>query len=100
MVELTIKIEIELLGSLRKIVGRGPFSLEFANSTAVRDVIAELTNLLSPKFKQVLVDPELNDPRPNVIILLNRVEIGVLEGLDTKVENGDKLVLIPVTHGG
>ena len=100
MVELTIRIEVELLGTLRKIVGRDLFLLEFNDSATVRDIIAELANLLSPKFKQVLVDPELNDPRPNVIILLNRVEIGVLEGLDTKVENGDKLVLIPVTHGG
>lgn len=100
MVKLTIKIEIELLGALRKIVGNDLFSLEFDDSTAVRDVIAELTNLLSSRFKQVLVDPELNDPRPNVIILLNKVEIGVLKGLDTEVENGDKLVLIPVTHGG
>ena len=100
MVELTIRIEVELLGALRKIVGRDLFLLEFNDSATVRDIIAELANLLSPKFKQVLVDPELNDPRPNVIILLNRVEIGVLEGLDTKVENGDKLVLIPVTHGG
>jgi len=88
MVELIIKIEVELLGILRKIVGKHVFSLEFDDSTIVKDVIAEVTNLLLSKSKQVLIDPELNDPRPNVIILLNKVEIGVLDGLDTKVENG------------
>jgi molybdopterin converting factor small subunit len=100
MVKLTVRIEVELLGVLRKIVGKDTFSLEFDNSTIVKDVISELTSFLPSKSKQVLIDPELNDPRPNVIILLNKVEIGALEGLDTAVESGDKLVLIPVTHGG
>jgi molybdopterin converting factor small subunit len=66
----------------------------------VRDLITKLTDMLPPDFKRSLVDPELNDPRPNVIILLNKKEISVLDGLDTEVSDGDRLVLIPVSHGG
>jgi molybdopterin converting factor small subunit len=66
----------------------------------VRDLMTKLTDALPSDFKRALVDPELNDPRPNVIILLNKKEISVLDGLDTEVSDGDRLVLIPVSHGG
>ena len=66
----------------------------------VGDVIAKLADTLPLAFRRAVFDPELGDPRPNVIVLLNKKEIGVLDGLDTKVCDGDKLVLVPVSHGG
>ncbi|MFX0092174.1 MAG: MoaD/ThiS family protein, partial [Candidatus Hodarchaeota archaeon] len=38
--------------------------------------------------------------RPNALILVNGKEISVLNGLETQVEDGDKIVLVPVSHGG
>ena len=55
---------------------------------------------LPPEFGRTLIDPELNDPRPNALILVKGKEIGVLDGLETKVERNDEIVLIPVSHGG
>jgi len=98
--KLTIKIQVEIVGVLRQLSGKNIISLEFDSFTVVNDVISELANNLSSKFKQALIDSELNDPRPNVLVLLNKTEIGVLDGLRTKVGNGDKLVLVPVSHGG
>ncbi len=48
----------------------------------------------------MLIDPELEDPRPNMLILVNGKEISVLNGLRTDIKNGDEIVLIPVVHGG
>lgn len=96
---MTIAIDVELVGGLRELVGKDIVSLKSDSSAVVEDVICQLV-ASSPKLKQALIDPELNDPRPNVLILLNSAEIGVLDGLRTGVKDGDKLVLIPVSHGG
>jgi molybdopterin converting factor small subunit len=48
----------------------------------------------------MLIDPELNDPRPNALILVNGKEISVLKGLETTVKEGDQIILIPISHGG
>lgn len=95
-----VRIRIELVGVLRELSGKSSVSLEFDGFVVIKDVISELVNSLPSAFQQFLIDPELNDPRPNVLVLLNKKEIGVLDGLRTKVRNGDKLVLIPVSHGG
>jgi len=98
--KMMAKIRIEFLGVLAGLAKRSTVSLELQSPIVVGDVISELVNQFSQEFKQALIDPELNDPRPNVLIMLNKKEISALNGLETGVKDGDKLVLLPVSHGG
>ncbi len=88
------------MGTLKKLAGKKRVALCFDKPVKVHEIITELVSTLPSKFGRFLIDPELNDPRPNVLIILNKTEIGALNGLDTKVRNDDKLVIIPVAHGG
>jgi molybdopterin synthase sulfur carrier subunit len=97
---LTVKVEVCFVGVLRKLADEEKVALEFDDPVAVRDIVLKLTRRFSPAFRQALIDPELNDPRPNVVILVNEQEIGVLQGLETRVSDGDILTIIPVSHGG
>jgi len=97
---VTIQIKVKFLGIFKGISGRDRFPMELKESVSVGEVVKGLTELLSPDFRRILIDPELGDPRPNALILLNGREIGVLEGLKTKVADGDEVVFIPVSHGG
>ena len=97
---MTVKVEVGFVGVLRKLADKEDVTLDFNDPVTVRDVVSKLILCFSPAFEQALVDPELNDPRPNVIVLVNEQEIGVLQGLETRVGDGDRLTLIPVSHGG
>jgi len=96
---LTIKVNIRLLGMFRGFAGKSRVTLKLEQPT-VKKMIQKLANSLSAEAKRLLVDPELNDPRPNALILVNGKEIGVLEGLETEIKDGDEVTLIPVSHGG
>lgn len=97
---MTINIKVRLLGVFRGLSGRSQLSVELEEPIDVRKVIQNVVETFPHEFKRVLIDPELNDPRPNAIILVNGKEISVLEGLETKVNDGDEIVLVPVSHGG
>lgn len=97
---VVIIVNVKLLGIFRVLAGKSWFSIELEEPIAVRKVVQKLVEMSSPEFKEALVDPELNDPRPNALILVNGKEIGVLEGLETEVNKSDNVVLIPVSHGG
>jgi molybdopterin converting factor small subunit len=98
--KLTVRVEVDFVSVLRKLVDKENVALEFNNPVTVRDIVSKLVRCFSPAFKQALMDPELNDPRPSVIVLVNEQEIGVLQGLETRVGDGDRLTFIPVSHGG
>jgi len=96
---MTKKIRIKLLGVFKKTLGKDQILLETGKSEKLRDVIQKLADS-SPELGRVLIDPELGDPRPNAVVLVNGQEINMLKGLETEVGDRDEIVLIPVTHGG
>lgn len=96
---MTVNVKVRLLGVFRGFSGKSQLSLKLEQAT-VRNVIQTLAESLSTEARRLLIDPELNDPRPNALILLNGREISVLRGLETEVGEGDEITLIPVSHGG
>lgn len=96
---MTVKVEIRLLGVFRGMVGRDKLSVKLKHAT-VRTAIQVLAELMPSEARKLLIDPELNDPRPNALVLLNGQEINVLKGIETEVKNNDVLTIIPIAHGG
>jgi len=92
-------VNVRLLGVFRGFSGKSRIALRLEQPT-VGKVIQRLADPLSDEARRLLVDPELDDPRPNALILVNGKEIGVLKGLETQLKEGDEITLIPVSHGG
>ena len=97
---VVINLKVRLLGVFRRLSGKHRFPMELEGPTTVRKLIQKLTEAFSPEFKRILIDPELEDPRPNALILVNGKEISVSRELETEVNDGDEIVLVPVSHGG
>jgi MoaD family protein len=95
-----VNVKVKLLGVFRGLSGRSQLSIEVDEPAVMRKFVKKLAESFSPEFKRVLVDPELDDSRPNTLILVNGREISVLDGLATEICDGDEVVLIPVSHGG
>lgn len=94
-----LALTVRFIGSLRASADKSKLTLELGTTVSLREVIKKIVEE-QPKLKRALIDPELDDPRTNSIILVNGKEINVLDGLDTKLKDGDELILIPVVHGG
>jgi len=97
---MPVKVRIRLLGVFRGLSGKSQFQIELEERDAIGKVVQKLAEAFSPEFRQALIDPELNDPRPNALILVNGKEISALGGLGTMVSDGDEVVIVPVSHGG
>jgi len=97
---MVTNVEVRFLGVFRQFSGRNRVLVKLEKPATIGKAIEKLIEAFSSEFKRTLVDPELEDPRPNALILVNGKEIGVLQGLETEVEDGDEIVLVPVSHGG
>ena len=92
-------ITVKFVGALRHFSGAGELALDCKGCSSVGEFVNELVKEV-PDIKRSLIDRQLEDPRPNALILVNGREIGVLDGLETKLKDGDEVVLVPVVHGG
>ena len=97
---MVIQVEIRLLGTFQRLSGKKCFQVKLEEPATIRKVMMKLTEMFSGELKRVLIDSQLDDPRPNALILVRGKEIGVLQGMETEVRHSDEIVLIPRIHGG
>ena len=92
-------ITVKFVGAFRHFSGAGELELDCNGLTSVGELVNELVEEV-PEVEGILVDQQLANPGPNALILVNGREIGVLDGLETRLKDGDEVVLVPVVHGG
>ncbi|MHA1506615.1 MAG: MoaD/ThiS family protein [Candidatus Asgardarchaeia archaeon] len=82
-----MEIRVKVFGNKK-----GDFTLEVDEGTIVKDI-----------FKR-LIDMGFLDSDPdeifNFVVLVNDIEISALKGEKTSLKDGDRVVFIPVIHGG
>jgi molybdopterin converting factor small subunit len=93
------KIRVRFVGALSWASGREQTEVEIGKAARVRSLIEALVSEFSD-LRSIIGDENSFDPRPSMVILVNDVEIGLLDGLETCVSDGDILTLIPIAHGG
>jgi molybdopterin synthase sulfur carrier subunit len=92
-------ITVKFIGALRHVSGASELALDYKPRISVGELVAKIIKQ-TPEFKRSLIDEQLENSTPNALILVNGREISVLNGLETKLKDGDEVVLIPVVHGG
>lgn len=97
---LAIFVKIRTFGVFREIFGGKSLAIKLKKDATVKNVVQRLTESLPNKSKRLVTSSESNDLLLNALILVNGKEMSVLNGLETKVSDGDEIVLLPVSHGG
>jgi sulfur-carrier protein len=94
-----VPLTIKFVGALRHLSGKTQFTMLFRNGLSIDLLIDQISQEI-PELKRIFSDQELNASRSNSLILVNSKEISVLNGLETKLNDGDEIVFVPVVHGG
>ena len=92
-------ITLKFLGALRHASGKDLLSLECRDGVSVLDLI-KAASKGKASLRRNILDEQFQTPKSHALILVNGREISVLDGLATKVKDGDEVVFIPVVHGG
>ena len=96
-----MKITVEYLGYIKQTLG-----VEQAERVELEDdaLVADLLSLLAEKhgqpFKKAIYEPKGLDLKPHYILSVNGLLLNQLNGIETKLEDGDRVVLMPVVSGG
>lgn len=92
-------LTVKFIGALRHLSGKTQLTVNFQEGISIKELVDKISQEL-PELKRTFSDQELNDSRSNSLILVNGREISVLNGYETKLNDGDEIVFVPVVHGG
>ena len=93
-----VALELRFFATFREAVGRKTVERSFEDGATVGDVLAAIEDEY-PELAGQILDGE-GDIRPQLSILKNGREVVHIDGVDTALEDGDRLSVFPPVAGG
>ena len=99
---LGVKIVVEYFGYIKQTLSVAhPETIEIQSGTTARNLLVQLAEKHGEPFKKAVYDPKDPDSlKPYHILAVNGLMIDLLNGLDTKLKDGDRVAVMPVVTGG
>lgn len=96
-----MKVTVEYLGHIKTIIGvEQAEKLELKNDASVGDLLFLLAEKHGENFKKAIYEPSGLDLKSNFILTVNGLLLNQLNGIETKLKDGDRVVLMPIVSGG
>lgn len=97
-----MKISVRFFTTLREIVGKREETLEFPNDAVVTVgmVLNRLAELYGKSFIDYVYDGKTGEVKSFLQFLVNGRSASTLKGMNTKLEDGDTLAILPPVGGG
>jgi len=91
------RVVVKLFTSLREIAGTKETAVE---GESVRQILDELVQTYGDKFYNAIFDEKTGNIRRYYSVLVNGRNVYLLDGLDTKLNDGDTISIFPPVGGG
>lgn len=94
-----MKVEVRFFTSLREITGEKVEKIQLNGIITVEELLSKLSKKYGGEFKEYLYNEEGN-LHGYLSILVNGKSTKILQGLDTKLKEGDVIAILPPVGGG
>jgi molybdopterin synthase sulfur carrier subunit len=97
---LKMKVIVKYFATIREIVGKREDILEMDGKSTVKDLLVYLSRINGEKFKEYIYKVGTERLNENLQFLVDGRNINTLNGINTKLHDGCKFVIIPPVGGG
>ena len=96
-----LKVKVDYLGSIKQTLGlKQAEEVQLKDNASLVDLLSMLAEKHGDPFKKSVYEPKDPDLKPYYILSVNGLLFNQLKGLETKLEDGDRLIFMPVVTGG
>ena len=97
---LTVRVKVEYLGFIKNMLNKRVEEFELSDGALLQELLGKLSNHYGAPFKKEVFEPGLKDMRTGFVVTVNGVLMGQLEGVETRLRNGDHVILMSLMSGG
>jgi molybdopterin synthase sulfur carrier subunit len=92
---------MEFLGHIRNVIGSDrEEEIEIREGASISDLLMVLSEKYGEPFKKAVYEKSGADVKSNYIITVNGYLLNQLDGVETKLKNGDGVIILPIVSGG
>lgn len=95
-----MKVTVKFFTILREIIGKREEQLELAEDSTLNDLLEKLSQKHGSKVAEYLYKKRTKQAESSLQFLVSGVSVNTLQGIKTKLKNGDIVAIIPPVGGG
>jgi MoaD family protein len=95
-----LKVKVQYLGYIKNMVNKRDEEFELEEDSSVSDLLNKMVEVYGKPFKKEVYEPSLKDVKTGFCVTVNGVLMDQLRGVDTKLGEGDKVILMSLMSGG
>jgi molybdopterin converting factor small subunit len=95
-----MRIKVEYLGFIKNMVSKRFQELVLKEGTTLDELLRKLSDLYGTAFTKNVFEPGQKDVKYGFVVTVNGVLVGQLQGIDTKLSEGDHVILMSLMSGG
>ena len=94
-----IRVDVSFFSNVRALTGESGLTLELPDRSSVHDLLIIVAARYGDELREYLFTDE-GGLHAHVVVILNGRGVGVLDGLGTTLNDGDRVAILPSIGGG
>ena len=95
-----IKVKLRTILNFKKIIGKGEVDFPVEDGTNLEAALDKIVETYGEELKSNLFDPDNGNLLQHIRLMVNGRDIAFLNGLQTILQDGDEILILPPVAGG
>jgi molybdopterin converting factor small subunit len=95
-----LKVKVRYLGYISSLLRKRDDEFEFNEGASLSELLNKLAGIHGEAFRREVFEPGLTDVKTGFVVTVNGVLMGQLHGINTKLSEGDNVILMTLVSGG
>lgn len=93
-------VSVDIVGYARSLFDRSSYSFDARPGLTLKRLLEELSKMARPDFRKRIYDVTTGKMNEHIAVFVNAREARSLKGLDTELNDGDVVTILPPMAGG
>ncbi len=95
-----MKVKVQFLGFIKNLINRSQEEFELEEGALLSELLDRLAEIYGNPFRKEVYEAGLRDVKTGFVVTVNGVLMGQLSGVNTRLNNGDYVILMSLMSGG
>lgn len=95
-----IKVNLYTILGIKDIIGEREVEIDVPDNSSLSGLLTEIVNRWGNGISEVILEAGGKKIKSHLRLMVNGRDISFLDGLDTKLKDGDEVMIFPPVSGG
>jgi molybdopterin synthase sulfur carrier subunit len=95
-----ITVKVRTILTLKKILGKGEVEVSLPEKSTLAELLTMMVDRWGNELGSYLFEPKSKSVRPYIRLMINGRDIAFLNRMETVLQNGDEILILPPVSGG